>query len=125
MILETKDIVIVILSAAVIALALVTGYDFFTFPKLRSGYTEIEGFLELRAYPKISESVPTVMVYVLIPMYDQSKVYLTEDGLPLSSLEGFSLNDLVKIEGVMYSLNAVDGSETYWMIEVFSISEGD
>ena len=34
-------------------------------------------------------------------------------------------NDLVLIEGILYSRNAVDGNETYWMIEIFGISRGD
>jgi hypothetical protein len=122
---EAKDAVIGILAVAVIVLALVQVSDFLTLPKLKSGYTEIEGFLELRAYPKISETVPTVMVYVLVPIYDQNEIYLTEDGFPLSSVGNFTQNDLVKIEGVSYNRNAVDGSKTYWMIEVFNISEGD
>lgn len=122
---ETKDAAIVVLIVAVVALALITIYNFLKFPKLESGYTELEGFLELRTYPKISETVPTVMVYVLIPMYDQNEIYLTENGLPLSSVDDFAENDLVKIEGVLYGRNAVDGSETYWMIEVFHIAEGD
>lgn len=122
---ETKDAVIVVLTVVVIAFALMTVFNFLAIPKLKTGYTEIEGFLELRAYPKTSEVVPTVMVYVLIPMYDQYEIYLTEDGIPLSSMEEFSENDLVEIKGVLYTRDAVDGSETYWMIEVFNITEGD
>lgn len=122
---KTKDVVIIILTVAVVALVLIIIFNFLSTPRFKSGYTEIEGFLELRAYPKISESVPTVMVYVLIPMYDQNEIHLTDDGIPLSSLEGFSVNDLVKIEGVLYSRSAVDRTESYWMIEIFNISEGD
>jgi hypothetical protein len=120
-----KDVTIVILTVAVIGLAFIVAYSFLTLPKSKSGYTEIEGFLELRAYPRISESVPTVMVYVLVPMYNQDEIYLTEDGLPLSSVEGFSENDLVGIEGVSYSRVAVDGTETYWMIEIFNVTTSD
>lgn len=122
---ETKDAVIGLLAVAVIILALVLVFYFLTLPKLKSGYTEVEGFLDLRAYPKISETVPTVMVYILVPMHDQNEIYLTKNGLPLSSVENFTQNDLVKIEGVLYNRDAVDRSKTYWMIEVFNISEGD
>jgi hypothetical protein len=94
-----KLLVIVLLVAiAVVALFVVV---LWSFPKgFQCGYTEIEGFLDLRAYPKISESVPTVMVYVVIPIEGEQEIYLTEDGMPLSSLEGFTENDLVAIEGV-------------------------
>ena len=122
---ETKDAVIGLLAVAVIILALVLVFYFLTLPKLKSGYTEVEGFLDLRAYPKISETVPTVMVYILVPMHDQNEIYLTKNGLPLSSVENFTQNDLVKIEGVLYNRDAVDRSKTYWMIEVFNISKGD
>lgn len=122
---ETKDAVVGVLAVAVIILALVLAFDFLTLPRLKSGYTEMEGFLELRPYPKISEVVPTVMVYILVPMYDQNEIYLTENGLPLSSVENFTQNDLVRTEGVLYNRDAADGSRTYWMIEVFNISEGD
>lgn len=122
---KTKDVVIVILAAVVFVLAVTIAYNFLTVHELKSGHTDMEGFLELEAYPRISEAVPTVMVYVLIPMYDQYEIYLTENGIPISALEGFSENDLVRIEGVLYSLDAVDQSETYWMIEIFNISEGD
>jgi len=122
---EKKDAIIGILAVAIIVLALISVFSFLTLSKLKYGYMEIEGFLELRPYPKISEIVPTVMVYVLIPMYDQNEIYLTEDGLPLSSVGNFTQNDLVKIEGVLYNRDAVDGSKTYWMTEVFNISEGD
>jgi hypothetical protein len=118
-------IVVIIAVVAVIVVAYVS-LVLFPLPfELMSGYTEIEGFLELRAYPKISETVPTVMVFVLIPKYDHQVIYLTEHGLPLSALEGFSENDLVRIEGVLYSRDAVDMSEAYWMIEIFAISLGD
>lgn len=122
---EMKDAIIGLLTVAVVALASVTVYNFLVFPKLKSGYTEIEGFLEMRAYPKISDTVPTVMVYILIPMYDKYEIYLTENGLPLSSVGNFTENDLVNIEGALYSRDAVDGSQTFWMIEIFSISSGD
>ena len=122
---ETKDAVIGLLAVAAIILALVLVFYVLTLPKLKSGHTEVEGFLELRAYPKISETVPTVMVYILVPKYDQNEIYLTKNGLPLSSVENFTQNDLVKIEGVLYNRDAVDRSKTYWMIEVFNISEGD
>ena len=125
-----KKAYVVMIVAAVAITLIATGIVIFQpFQKLKCGYTEIEGFLELRAYPKISETVPTVMVYILIPMYNHHEIYLTENGLPLSSLQDFSENDLVLIEGVLYSArahrNAVDGSETYWMIEIFNISRGD
>ena len=93
--------------------------------ELQCGYTEIEGFLELRAYPRISDSVPTVMVYVVVPMDEQLQIYLTEGGMPISSLEGFGENDLVIIEGVVYGRQVVGGIGSYWMLEVFAISEGD
>lgn len=86
---EKKDITIGILSVVIIVLALLLLSNFMTLSKLKFGHTKIEGSLELRAYPKISEAVPTVMVYVLVPLYDQSEVYLTEDGLPLSSVGEF------------------------------------
>ena len=121
-----KKVYAVIIVAAVAFALIVTGIVLFQpFQKLECGYTEIEGFLELRAYPKISDAVPTVMVYVLVPMYNHHEIYLTENGVPLSSLQDFSENDLVLIEGVLYSRNAVDGSKTYWMIEIFNISMGD
>jgi len=122
---EKKNAIIGILSVVIIVLALVLLSNFLTFSELKFGHTKIEGSLELRAYPKISEAVPTVMVYVLVPLYDRSEVYLTEDGLPLSSVGNFTLNDFVEIEGVSYNRDAVDGSKTYWMIEVFNIVEGD
>jgi hypothetical protein len=121
-----KKVYVVIIVAAVAIALTVSGIVLFRpFQKLKCGYTEIEGFLELRAYPKIYENVPTVIVYVLVPMYNHHEIYLTENGTPLSSLQDFSENDLVLIEGVLYSRNAVDGSETYWMIEIFKISIGD
>jgi hypothetical protein len=123
--LETKYAAIGMIAVAVIILALVLAFNFLTLPRLKSGHTEIEGFLELRPYPKISEAVPTVMVYILVPMYNQDEIYLTENGLPLSSVENFTQNQLVRIEGILYNRDAVDGSKTYWMIEVFNISEGD
>ncbi len=122
---ETKDAVIVVLTVVIIAFALITVFNFLAIPKLKTGYTEIDGFLELRTYPKTSEVVPTVMVYAIIPMYDQYEIYLTEDGIPLSSMEEFSENDLVAIRGVLYTRDAFDESETYWMIEIFNITEGD
>jgi len=122
---ETKEVVIGALAVAVAILALVLVFSFLTLPRLKSDYEDVEGFLELRPYPKISEAVPTVMVYILVPMYDQNEIYLTENGLPLSSVENFTQNDLVRIEGVLYNRDAVDGSKTYWMIEVFNLSEGD
>jgi len=121
---KSKSIIVVV-AVIVIAVILITMFFILLVPKLKSGYTEIEGFLEFRAYPKISQAVPTVMVYILIAKYDHYEIYLTEDGLPLSSLEGFSENDLVKIEGVLYNRDAIDKSETYWMIEIFNISVGD
>ena len=120
-----KVYVVIIVAAVAIALTVSGIVLFLPFPKLKCGYTEMEGFLELRAYPKISDAVPTVMVYVLVPMYNHHEIYLTENGIPLSSLLDFSENDLVLIEGVLYGRNAVDGSEPYWMIEVFNISMGD
>ena len=75
--------------------------------------------------PQDLHSVPTVMVYVVVPMYEQQQIYLTEDGMPISSLEGFGENDFVKIEGVLYGRQVFDGIGGYWMLEVFAISEGD
>jgi len=118
-------VIISVLAAAVIILALALVFNFLMLPKSRLGYTEIEGFLGMRPYPKISEAVPTVMVYILVPMYDQNEIYLTDNGLPLSSVGDFTQDDLVRVEGVLYERDAVDGSGTYWMIEVFNISEGD
>jgi hypothetical protein len=119
------QVVVIVAVVAVVAVACVSLVIFPLFFGLKLGYTEIEGFLEFRAYPKISEIVPTVMVYVLIPQYDHDIIYLTERGLPLSALEGFSENDLVTVEGVLYSRDAVDMSESYWMIEMFTIALGD
>lgn len=121
-----RKLLVIIVIVAIVVITVVATALFLSSPKgLQCGYTETEGFLELRAYPKISDSVPTVMVYVVVPMYRQQEIYLTEDGKPLSSLEEFAENDLVKIDGVLYSRAAVDGSETYWMLEVFEISAGD
>jgi len=111
--------VIVVIAVSVVVLFLLSPKE------LQCGYTEIEGFLELRAYPKISDSVPTVMVYVVVPTYEQLQIYLTEDGMPISSLEGFGENDLVIIEGVVYGRQVFGGIGSYWMLEVFAISEGD
>jgi hypothetical protein len=122
---KSKFIIVVAAAVIVIAVILMAIFFILSAPKLKSGYTELEGFLELRAYPKISQAVPTVMVYILVPKYDNYEIYLTENGLPLSSLEGFSENDLVKIEGVLYNRDAIDNSETYWMIEIFNVSVGD
>jgi hypothetical protein len=118
----------IILIAAIVAVIVVAFVGLVFLPLffgLKSGYTKTEGFLELCAYPKISQTVPTLMVFVLVPRYDHCEIYLTEDGLPLSSVEGFSENDLVNVEGVLYSRGAVDRSETYWMIEIFNVSSGD
>jgi len=120
-----SKVILTVAVATSFALGLMVAFFILLPPKSQCGYAEVEGFLELRAYPKISESVPTVMVYALIPMYDHSEIYLTDDGLPLSSLEEFSENDLVRAVGVLYSRDAVDGSRTYQMAEIFSISEGD
>lgn len=65
------------------------------------------------------------MIYVLIPMYDKYEIYLTEDGIPLSSVKEFSEKNLVEVRGVLYTRDSVDGSKTYWIIEVFNITEGD
>ena len=111
--------VIVVIAGSVAVLFLLSPKE------LQCGYTEIEGFLELRAYPKISDSVPTVMVYVVAPMDEQQQIYLTEGGMPISSLEGFGENDLVIIEGVVYGRQVFGGIGSYWMLEVFAISEGD
>jgi hypothetical protein len=99
-----KRRLLVIVVLALIAVIAVSATVLFlsSLKELQCGYTEIEGFLELRAYPKISDSVPTVMVYVVVPMYEQQQIYLTEDGMPISSLEGFGENDSVTIEGVLY-----------------------
>jgi len=55
----------------------------------------------------------------------QDEIYLTEDGLPLTSIEGFSESDLVEIEGVLYKQEAFNRTQTYWMMEIFNISQGD
>lgn len=115
--------VLVIVTVIVIVLTLATVFFILFYPKMKLGYAEVEGSLGIRAYPKLSYGVPTVMVYVLTSQQDQKVIYLTENGVPLSSLEEFSENDIVKIEGVLYNREAVDKSETYLMIEVFSISE--
>jgi hypothetical protein len=120
-----SNFIIVVAAVIVISVILIAMFFILSAPKLKSGYTDVEGFLELLSYPKISQAVPTVMVYILVPSYDHNEIYLTENGLPLSSLEGFSENDLVKIEGVLYNRDAIDKSETYWMIEIFNISLGD
>jgi hypothetical protein len=122
---KAKDAVIVVLAMAVAALSITLAFNFLAAPKIKPGYTEIEGFLELHPYPKISEAVPTVMVYTLTPMYNHDQIYLTEHGMPLSSLQDFSENDLVNIEGALYYRDAADKSQTYWMIETFTISRGD
>ncbi len=93
--------------------------------RLRCGHTQIEGLLELRAYPKTSETAPTILVYVVVPMYDNYEIYLTENGMPLSYLDEFTKNDLVAIEGVLYSRDAIGVDKTYWMIEIFDILQGD
>lgn len=124
---DQSIILAAIIVGAVVAIALIlAGIVFFPlFAEMKNGYTKMEGFLELRSYPKVSEIVPTVMVYVLVPTHDKYEIYLTEDGKPLSSLEKFSENNLVRIEGVSYSRDAFDRSETYWMIEMFNISKSD
>jgi hypothetical protein len=118
-------VIIGVLAVAVIVLALALVFNFLMIPKSRLGYTETEGLLGIRPYPKISEAVPTVMVYILVPTYDKNEIYLTDNGLPLSSVGDFTQDDLVRVEGVLYERDAVDGNETYWMIEIFNISEGD
>jgi len=86
-----KTLVIVAL-AVIVVIAVSVAVLFLLSPKeLQCGYTEIEGFLELRAYPKISDSVPAVMVYVVVPTYEQQQIYLIEDGMPISSLEGLEI----------------------------------
>ena len=121
-----RRLLVIAALAVIVVIAVSVAVMFLLFPKeLQCGYTEIEGLLELRAYPRISDSVPTVMVYVVVPMYEQQQIYLTEDGMPISSLEGFGENDLVIIEGVVYGRQVVGGIGSYWMLEVFAISEGD
>lgn len=121
-----RKLLVIIVIVAIVVITVVPTALFLSSPKgLQCGYTETEGFLELRAYPKLSDSVPTVMVYVVVPMYRQQEIYLTEDGRPVSALAEFAENDLVKIDGALYSRAAVDASETYWMLEVFEISAGD
>ena len=121
-----RRILVIVTLVVIVVIAVSVAVLFLLSPKeLQCGFTEIEGFLELRAYPKISDSVPTVMVYVVVPMYDQQQIYLTEDGMPISSLEGFGENDSVTIEGVLYGRQVFGGIGSYWMLEVFAISEGD
>lgn len=121
-----RRLLVIAALAVIVVIAVSVAVLFLLSPKeLQCGYTEIEGFLELRAYPKISDSVPTVMVYVVVPTYEQLQIYLTEDGMPISSLEGFGENDSVTIEGVVYGRQVFGGIGSYWMLEVFAISEGD
>jgi len=121
-----RRLLVIVALAVIVVIAISVAVVFLLSPKeLQCGYTEIEGFLELRAYPRISDSVPTVMVYVVVPMYEQQQIYLTEDGMPISSLEGFGENDLVIIKGVVYGRQVFGGIGSYWMLEVFAISEGD
>lgn len=121
-----RRLLVIAAFVVIAAIAVSVAALFLLSPKeLQCGYIEIEGFLELRAYPKIFDSVPTIMVYVVNPMYDQQQIYLTEDGVPISSLEGFGENDSVTIEGVLYCRQVVGGIGSYWMLEVFAISEGD
>ncbi|NIO38355.1 hypothetical protein GTO27_11745 [Candidatus Bathyarchaeota archaeon] len=121
-----RRLLVIAALAVIVVVAVSVAVLFLLSPKeLQCGYTEIEGFLELRAYPRISDSVPTVMVYVVAPMEEQLQVYLTEGGMPISSLEGFGENDLVIIEGVVYGRQVFGGIGSYWMLEVFAISEGD
>ncbi len=115
--------VLTIVTIIVIVLTLTTAFFIFSYPKSKLGYAEVEGSLSMRPYPKLSHEVPTVMVYVLINQQHQKMIYLTQNGTPPSSLERFSENDTVKIEGVLYNREAVDNSETYLMIEVFSVSQ--
>ncbi|MDH5779978.1 MAG: hypothetical protein OEZ29_05235 [Candidatus Bathyarchaeota archaeon] len=121
-----RRLLVIAALAVIVVIAVSVAVLFLLSPKeLQCGYTEIEGFLELRAYPKISDSVPTVMVYVVVPTHEQLQIYLTEDGMPISSLEGFGENDLVIIEGVVYGRRVFGGIGSYWMLEVFAISEED
>ena len=94
-----RKLLVIIVLAVIAVIAVSATVLFLSSPKkLQCGYTEIEGSLEMRAYPKISDSVPTVMVYVVVPMHEQQQIYLTEDGMSISSLEGFGENDSVTIE---------------------------
>jgi hypothetical protein len=90
-------------------------------------YKTVEGILMTKAYPPISEFVPTLMVYCLHPAPDEglgtSEIYLTEDGKPLGALEGFSEGEDVKITGVLYTREKYDGGETYIMLEIFEIKK--
>jgi len=124
---QKRRLLVIVILAVIAVIAVSVAVLFLLSPKeLQCGYTEIEGFLELRAYPKISDSVPTdAMVYIVVPMNDQQQIYLTEDGIPISSLEGFEKNDSVIIEGVVYGRQVFGGIGSYWMLEVFAISEGD
>ncbi len=118
-------VIVVVVAIAVIAVS-ITVLLLSSPEKLQYGYTEVEGSLELRAHPKIFDSVPTdTMVYIVVPMNDQQQIYLTEGGMPISSLEGFGENDSVTIEGVLYGRQVFGGIGSYWMLEVFAISEGD
>ncbi len=117
-------VIVVLVAIAVIAVS-ITVLLLSSPEKLQYGHTEVEGSLEEIAYPNIFDSVPEVMVFVVVPMDDQQRIYLTENGMPISSLEGFEKNDFVKIEGVLYGREVVHGIGTYYMLEIFTISEGD
>ena len=93
----------------------------------KMGYKTVEGPLMMKAYPPISENVPTLMVYCFHPAPDEgfgtSEIYLTEDGKPLGALDGFSEGEDVKITGVLYTREEYDGGETYTMLEIFEIKK--
>lgn len=105
-------------------------FGYFTYLLTRPtkmGYKTVEGILMTKAYPPISETVPTLMVYCLHPAPDEglgaSEIYLTEDGKPLGALDGFSEGDDVKITGVLYAREKYGGGETYTMLEIFEIEK--
>lgn len=102
-------------------------FTYFLTRPMKLGYRTIEGILMMKAYPPISETVPTLMVYCIRPAPDEglgtSEFFLTEEGKPLGALDGFSEDDDVKITGVLYTREKYDGTETYPMLEIFEIEK--
>jgi len=117
--------ILVILITAI--LVVFTSFTYLLTRPTKMGYKTVEGTLMTKAYPPISEFVPTLMVYCLHPAPDEglgtSEIYLTEDGKPLGALEGFSEGEDVKITGVLYTREKYDGGETYIMLEIFEIKK--
>lgn len=117
--------ILVILTTAIIVV-----FGSFTYLLTRPtkmGYKTVEGTLMTKAYPRISETVPTLMVYCLHPAPDEglgtSEIYLTEEGKPLGALDEFSEGEDAKITGVLYLREKYGGGETYIMLEIFQIEK--